>query len=343
MFNKKYRKLLSTKKVIIIQVLAFCMFTALSACSGTATTDSSNSVSGNEESAAEITPASSSDTQSTEDTSISEPTKDIQEESNLSSVPARDLPESDYADIGNGTFYIHSASGSTENGEDVIVYADMFSTPIASIDYDLWDMNGSILTYIYLDGVEMDKHQVGEGYQASLWLEEEWQITEGQHKVEAVQYEDNDSSKEMVFYRSAVFTIINMDAAFSSDSGAESVLPAGDYSDIGNGTFYISNASGSTENGDDIIVYPDMNSFPFAYIDYELWDLDGSLITYIYLDGIEADKQQVGTGYQSSLLLTEKSQITDGKHKVAAVQYKENDPSGEIVFFRSADFTVKKN
>ena len=72
-------------------------------------------------------------------------------------------------------------------------------------------------------------------------------------------------------------------------------------------------------------------------------DLDGSLITYIYLDGIEADKQQVGTGYQSSLLLTEKSQITDGKHKVAAVQYKENDPSGEIVFFRSADFTVKKN
>ena len=60
-------------------------------------------------------------------------------------------------------------------------------------------------------------------------------------------------------------------------------LPEGDYEEIGDGRFYIRNASGTTENGDEIVVYPSMDSYPFAYVDYELWDMDGSIQTFIYL------------------------------------------------------------
>lgn len=114
-----------------------------------------------------------------------------------------------------------------------------------------------------------------------------------------------------------------------------------DHTDVGNGTFYIGSASGSTENGDEILVYPDMDSIPFAFVNYELWDMDGTVQTYIYLDGVEMEKEQVGVGVQASISLEEKSQVTEGKHTVTAVQYKGNDPEGEIVFYRSAEFTVK--
>ena len=336
------------KKKIVAQILAFCLSAALCACGGASATSTSGSSDKDEApvetETTETTPDQSSGAQETDtqDASGDEAEAPASDTSAPVSVPERDLPESDYADTGDGTFYIASASGSTENGDEVLIYPDMDSTPFAFVDYELWDLDGTVQTYIYLDGVEMDKQQVGAGYQSSLSLEEEWQVSEGPHKVEAVQYEGNDPAGEITFYRSAVFTVAGKDMASPSGSEAASVLPEGDHSDVGDGTFYISNASGSTENGDEIIVYPDMDSIPFAYVDYELWDLDGSVLTYIYLDGVEIDKQQIGGGFQSSISLEDKSQVTDGKHTVTAVQYEGNDPAGNIVFFRSAEFTVKK-
>ena len=332
------------KKKIVAQILALCLSAALCACGGTTASSTSGSSDKDEvavetETSSDQAPdAQETDKQEVSDTEAESPAS---ESSTPVSLPERDLPESDYADTGDGTLYLVSASGSTENGDEILVYPDMDSIPFAYVDYELWDLDGSVLTYIYLDGVEMDKQQVGGGYQSSLSLEEEWQVSEGQHKVEAVQYEGNDPAGEITFYRSAVFTVAGKDMASPSGSEAASVLPEGDHSDVGDGTFYISNASGSTENGDEIIVYPDMDSIPFAYVDYELWDLDGSVLTYIYLDGAEIDKQQVGGGFQSSISLEDKSQVTEGKHTVTAVQYEGNDPAGEIVFYRSAEFTVK--
>lgn len=331
-------------KTIIAQIIALCLSAALCACGGKAATSTPGSSEQDKATVeTETSPGQTSDAleTDTQESSEAEAEAAVSDTPTPVSSPERDLPESDYADIGDGTLYIASASGSTENGDEVLVYPDMNSTPFAYIDYELWDMDGTVQTYIYLDGVEMDKQQVGAGYQSSLSLEEEWQVSEGPHMVEAVQYEGNETSGRITFYRSAVFTVANKDMASSSGSEAASVLTEGDYSDVGNGTFYISNASGSTENGDEIIVYPDMNSIPFAYIDYELWDLDGSVLTYIYLDGIEMDKQQVGAGFQSSISLDDKSEVTEGRHTVTAVQYEGNDPAGEIVFFRSAEFTVR--
>ena len=119
----------------------------------------------------------------------------------------RDLPEGDYEEIGSGEFYIKSPSGSTEEGDEILIYPDMDSIPFAYIDFDLWDLDGSILTYIYLDGVLMEEEQVGGGYQSSLSLDKEWMVTEGTHKVEAVQYADNDTNGKMLFYRAESFEV----------------------------------------------------------------------------------------------------------------------------------------
>ena len=127
------------------------------------------------------------------------------------------------------------------------------------------------------------------------------------------------------------------------EAGVEKDLPEGDYEEVGDGTLYLVNQSGTTENGDEIIVYPDMNSIPFAYVDYQLWDLDGSVQTYIYLDGTEIDKQQIGEGYQGSLFLDSEWQVSEGVHKVETVQYADNDPANEITFYRSETYTVKAN
>ena len=125
------------------------------------------------------------------------------------SAPERDLPEGDYEDIGEGTLYLTGPSGSTENGDEMILYPEMDSIPHAFVGIELWDLDGSVQTFIYVDGVEMDKQQVGAGYQGSIDFDDNslWAITEGEHKVEAVQYADNDPSKDMTFYRSEKYTV----------------------------------------------------------------------------------------------------------------------------------------
>ena len=203
------------KKRIVVQILAFCLSAALCACGGTAATDTSGSsdkdVAAVETEATEPAPDQSSDARETDtqEASGEEAEAPASDSSTPVSSPERDLPESDYADIGDGTFYIASASGSTENGDEVLVYPDMDSIPFAYIDYELWDLDGSVLTYIYLDGAEIEKQQVGEGFQGTIPLTDKSQVTEGKHTVAAVQYEGNDPAGKILFSRSAEFTVKN--------------------------------------------------------------------------------------------------------------------------------------
>ena len=164
----------------IVCILSICMVFALAAC-GSKSSE----------------PVSTENSEATEVTETTETSADVQ----------RDLPEGDYEEVGNGTLYVVGASGSTENGDEIVVYPSMDSIPYGYVGYELWDMDGSVLTYVYVDGVEVDKHQIGAGYQSSVDLTEEWQITEGEHIIEAVQYADNDTTGEMTFYRSGKYTV----------------------------------------------------------------------------------------------------------------------------------------
>ena len=153
--------------------------------------------------------------------------------------------------------------------------------------------------------------------------------------VESKTDSSDDAASESAKSIESVVTENNEEAA-----DIERDLPEGDYQDTGDGRFFIRNASGTSENGDEIVVYPSMDSYPFAYVDYELCDMDGSIQTFVYLDGYEMDRVQAGAGYQSSLMLVEQWEVSEGMHKVEAVQYAGSDPANEMTFYRSEEFKV---
>lgn len=108
---------------------------------------------------------------------------------------------------------------------------------------------------------------------------------------------------------------------------------------VGSGEFNISSPSGSSESGQPVTIYKDSNAIGLQ-IGVSARDLDGSLLTYFYVDGEEVDSQQVGLGYDGSLNIPD-AKATVGQHKVHAVQYKDNDKSKGFVFNRVQAFEVK--
>lgn len=66
-------------------------------------------------------------------------------------------------------------------------------------------MNGGSLSYIYIDGMLADKQQMAD-YQGSIDLTGD-QLSEGIHKIEVVQYENDDTSGTMTVYKSASYEI----------------------------------------------------------------------------------------------------------------------------------------
>ena len=119
-------------------------------------------------------------------------------------------------------------------------------------------------------------------------------------------------------------------------------LDEGSYETIGDGNFYISGDSGSTKEGGEVVLNPDMSSDPYAYLDYELSEMNGNAQTFIYIDGIEMDDTQAEE-HLSSIGLSEDElwALTEGEHKVEAVQYANNNPEGNMIFYRSESYTVK--
>lgn len=114
----------------------------------------------------------------------------------------------DYTDIGSGTVHLVNASGSTENGDHILIYVteDPYNM-MESIELDAWEFDGSLLSYIYIDGKLNDKEQLADS-QITLGLTGD-ELLAGDHKVEVVQYQDNDDTKEVVTYKTQSYEVKN--------------------------------------------------------------------------------------------------------------------------------------
>ena len=66
--------------------------------------------------------------------------------------------------------------------------------------------------------------------------------------------------------------------------------------------------------------------------------LDGSTVTYIYVDGIEAQKGNMGDSQQSVTL--QGDALKAGTHTIEVVQFKGDDTKGEVVFYRKVIFEI---
>ena len=117
----------------------------------------------------------------------------------------RDLKEGDYKEKGKGNFIITCAGGTTEDGNVPIEYIAP-DTAISQIGYKASNFDSSKLSYIYINGVLNTKDQLSEDCQSTLDLQGDFLKT-GTFKVEVVQYENDDTSKDMVTYKTCEYEI----------------------------------------------------------------------------------------------------------------------------------------
>lgn len=106
------------------------------------------------------------------------------------------------------------------------------------------------------------------------------------------------------------------------------------------GEFYIENESGSTEYGEDVILYvsPDHENDVYS-LGITSYGLDGSILTYIYVDDELNTKEQLSDTMTSISISGDA--LSEGKHKVKAVQYADNDEGGEILYEKTEEYEVQ--
>lgn len=118
----------------------------------------------------------------------------------------KDLPDGNYSEKGNGTMVLYGPSGSTENGKKLLFYLDK-GTSITQFTLSARDFDGSLLSFVYIDGKLVSKEQLADTDQ-SIDMQGD-SLKAGDHKVEVLQYEGNDPTKPYVTYKAASYEVQN--------------------------------------------------------------------------------------------------------------------------------------
>ena len=112
----------------------------------------------------------------------------------------------DVEDIGEGECYLTGPGGDTKEGDTV----QFFSSPdtvMMDIGIGAEGMDGSKLSYIYVDGNLVQKEQMGE-YQGGITLKDNL-LDPGVHQVIVKQYDDNTENGTVVYQHAMQYEIIN--------------------------------------------------------------------------------------------------------------------------------------
>lgn len=104
--------------------------------------------------------------------------------------------------------------------------------------------------------------------------------------------------------------------------------------------FYLVNGSGSTENGDKLIIYLGSPKITYTVVGYRAWNFDGSLKSYIYIDGELADTTQLADT-QAAIGLSDNA-LDLGDHEVTVKQYPNNDETAEPCLVQTEIYTVEE-
>ena len=118
--------------------------------------------------------------------------------------PEKDFVGDSYSDTGDGTFLLVNSSGTTENGNVIVVYADA-DTVLEQIGYETSGMNGGSLSHVYIDGMLSTKEQLGDS-QGSLDLSGDF-LSVVTHIVEVVQYDGDNVDGSVTTYKTASYEV----------------------------------------------------------------------------------------------------------------------------------------
>ncbi len=120
----------------------------------------------------------------------------------------KDIPEGDFSEIGEGTFYLNTLSGTSENGNIPVIYVDenylagkQFAMEVG-VGITTRDFDATKLSTIYVDGVSQEKEQLGDT-DTSIYVSANLS-TVGIHKVEVLQFDDENN---VITYKSAEYEI----------------------------------------------------------------------------------------------------------------------------------------
>lgn len=119
----------------------------------------------------------------------------------------KDIPEGLDKEVGNGTIVLSTAGGTTENGNTPIVFVGQ-DTLLDQIGLSAENFDGSKLSYVYIDGMINTKEQLGEMTQTTITLQDN-SLKEGKHKVEVVQYDNDEQTGNPVTYKVETYEVKN--------------------------------------------------------------------------------------------------------------------------------------
>jgi len=119
----------------------------------------------------------------------------------------KDIPEGLNKEIGNGTVVLSTAEGTTENGNTPIVFVGQ-DTLLDQIGLSAENFDGSKLSYVYIDGMLNTKEQLGEMTQTTITLQDN-SLKEGKHKVEVVQYDNDEQTGTPIIYKVVTYEVKN--------------------------------------------------------------------------------------------------------------------------------------
>ncbi|EUB32627.1 hypothetical protein [Olsenella uli] len=118
----------------------------------------------------------------------------------------KDFDGAGQSEVGEGTAMLYTQAGTTEGG-NVPKLTLPKDTQLYQIELDTDGLDGSAVTYVYVDGMENTKGNYGRA-QASLTLQKD-ALKTGRHTVEVVQFQGDEVGGTVTFYRSMGYEIAN--------------------------------------------------------------------------------------------------------------------------------------
>lgn len=123
------------------------------------------------------------------------------------------------------------------------------------------------------------------------------------------------------------------------ESSSAETIPAGEFTVSGDGTVYLSTAGGTTEDGNVPVVSASSDT-QIKQIGLNSNGYDGTMMSYIYIDGKLVTKEQLADT-QSTLDLSGDS-IKEGTHKVEVVQYTGDEVSADnVATYQTMQYEIK--
>lgn len=135
---------------------------------------------------------------------ITKLTSQDQEEENLSQGNMGENVNTETTETGDGTFYIETMSGTSEDGSVPYVYAGD-DTLLLQITWVTRGFDGSHLTFFYIDGSLYDKLQTNDGKGTVSLVDSALSI--GRHKVKTIQYDTDTENGNIILCKQSEYEV----------------------------------------------------------------------------------------------------------------------------------------